>query len=71
MAKRVRENRVVIMFSDDELEEIDAWQHDNRLPTRAAAVRLMLLAYVRKRTVKTPRRPRGDLSAVLEPWVQL
>ncbi|ANV22865.1 hypothetical protein BA939_02180 [Rhizobium sp. S41] len=34
-----RENRIPIMFSEDELIEIDEWRHENRIATRADAVR--------------------------------
>ncbi|MEQ1955984.1 hypothetical protein [Mesorhizobium sp. CN2-181] len=34
-----RENRIPIMFSDVELDQIDEWRHDNRIATRADAVR--------------------------------
>jgi metal-responsive CopG/Arc/MetJ family transcriptional regulator len=36
---KARENRIPIMFSDDELHEIDEWRHENRIATRAGAVR--------------------------------
>jgi hypothetical protein len=34
-----RDRRIPIMFSDDELDEIDEWRHNNRIATRADAVR--------------------------------
>lgn len=34
-----RENRIPIMFSEDELTDIDEWRHENRIATRADAVR--------------------------------
>lgn len=34
-----RDRRIPIMFSEEELAEIDEWRHDNRIATRADAVR--------------------------------
>lgn len=37
-----RENRVPIMMSDEELEAIDEWRHENRIATRSEAVRRLV-----------------------------
>lgn len=47
MAKRVRQNRFHIMFTDAEVREIDNWRFKNRIPTRAGAVRLMCATVLR------------------------
>lgn len=39
MAKNVRENRVPIMMSDDELRSVDDWRFQNRIATRSDAIR--------------------------------
>ena len=39
MSKPVRENRIPIMFSNEELEAIEDWRFSNRVATRADAVR--------------------------------
>jgi hypothetical protein len=37
-----RSERIQLMLDVDELEAIDAWRFDNRLPTRAAAIRELI-----------------------------
>jgi len=37
-----REQRLQIMLADEELQAIDDWRFDRRMPTRAAAVRELL-----------------------------
>lgn len=37
-----RLQRLQVMLTDAELEEIDNWRFENRMPTRAAAVRELL-----------------------------
>ena len=37
-----REQRLQIMLSEEELEAIDDWRFQSRMPTRAAAVRELL-----------------------------
>lgn len=39
MVKEPRENRVHIMFSDEELRELDDWGFENRIRTRAQVIR--------------------------------
>lgn len=39
MSKVPRQNRIPIMFSDNELENIEDWRFSNRIQTRADAVR--------------------------------
>ncbi len=49
-----RDNRIPIMFSEDELMEIDEWRHDNRIATRADAVRrLCKIALFVEREIET------------------
>jgi hypothetical protein len=40
--KRRRGERVQLMLDPDELELIDKWQHEKRMPSRAAAMRELL-----------------------------
>lgn len=35
----VRERRVVLMMNDEELNALDSYQFENRIPTRAKAIR--------------------------------
>ena len=42
MVERVREGRLQIMLSDEELRAIDDWRFRKRMPSRAAAVRELL-----------------------------
>jgi hypothetical protein len=42
MAERAREGRLQIMLDDDELNAIDDWRFQMRMPSRAAAVRELL-----------------------------
>ena len=37
-----RSERIQLMLDLDELEAIDAWRFDNRLPSRAAAIRELI-----------------------------
>jgi hypothetical protein len=37
-----RSERIQLMLDVDELEAIDAWRFDNRLPSRAAAIRELI-----------------------------
>lgn len=37
-----RSERLQVMLEPEELDAIDAWKFDNRLPTRAAAIRELL-----------------------------
>ena len=42
MADLMREQRLQIMLTEEELQIIDDWRFDRRMPTRAAAVRELL-----------------------------
>ncbi len=42
MSGLTRETRLQIMLDDDELEKIDTWRFDQRMPSRAAAIRRLL-----------------------------
>ena len=42
MAAQPREDRLQIMLSPDELEAVDTFRYEHRLPSRAAAVRELL-----------------------------
>jgi len=44
--KEPRDCRVPIMFSERELQEIDDWRFENRVGTRAGAIRLLSAAAV-------------------------
>lgn len=42
MAGIKRDGRLQVMLGSDELKALDVWRFDNRMPTRAAAVRELL-----------------------------
>jgi hypothetical protein len=42
MVERARDGRLQIMLDDDELNAIDDWRFQMRMPSRAAAVRELL-----------------------------
>lgn len=42
MGELIREQRLQIMITEDELQAIDDWRFARRMPTRAAAVRELL-----------------------------
>jgi hypothetical protein len=42
MTDLAREQRLQIMLTEDELQAIDDWRFERRMPTRAAAVRELL-----------------------------
>src|SRR5438552_15333894 len=42
MTKLLREERLQIMLSDEELNAVDNWRFDKRMPSRAAAIRELL-----------------------------
>lgn len=37
----MRENRIPIMMSDDELKAVDDWRYSHRCPTRSRAIRYL------------------------------
>jgi hypothetical protein len=42
MGELIRGERLQIMLGDDELQAVDDWRFDKRMPSRAAAVRELL-----------------------------
>ena len=42
MGELTRGERLQIMLADDELEALDSWRFERRMPSRAAAVRELL-----------------------------
>jgi len=42
MGELAREQRLQIMLTEEELQAIDDWRFDRRMPTRASAVRELL-----------------------------
>ena len=42
MPDRMREQRLQIMLTGDELEALDTWRFQRRMPSRAAAIRELL-----------------------------
>jgi hypothetical protein len=42
MNRLLREERLQIMLSDEELNAVDNWRFDKRMPSRAAAIRELL-----------------------------
>jgi hypothetical protein len=51
---RKRSERIQLMLDDDELEAIDGWRFDNRLPTRAAAIRELIKRGLSNRDLAPP-----------------
>jgi hypothetical protein len=49
-----RSERIQLMLDVDELEAIDAWRFDNRLPTRAAAIRELIRRGLMNRAMEPP-----------------
>jgi hypothetical protein len=49
-----RSERIQLMLDVDELEAIDAWRFDNRLPTRAAAIRELIRRGLMNRSMEPP-----------------
>lgn len=42
MTKLLREQRIQIMLGEDELTAVDNWRFEQRMPSRAAAIRELL-----------------------------
>ena len=55
MAAAPRQNRVPIMFSDEELEAIDDWRFACRIPTRARAIRKLIQTGMEYEGLDSPR----------------
>ncbi|SMF75756.1 hypothetical protein SAMN06265365_1291 [Tistlia consotensis] len=49
-----RTEKVQVMLDDEELRAIDDWRFDNRVPTRAAAIRELLRRGLLNRELDTP-----------------
>ena len=49
-----RSERIQLMLDADELEAIDAWRFDNRLPSRAAAIRELIRRGLMNRELEPP-----------------
>jgi hypothetical protein len=49
-----RSERIQLMLDVDELEAIDAWRFDNRLPSRAAAIRELIRRGLMNRDLEPP-----------------
>lgn len=49
-----RSERIQLMLDVDELEAIDEWRFDNRLPTRAAAIRELIKRGLMNRSLQPP-----------------
>jgi hypothetical protein len=49
-----RSERIQLMLDLDELEAIDAWRFDNRLPSRAAAIRELIRRGLMNRELDPP-----------------
>lgn len=50
-----RNNRVPIMLSDEELQQIDDWRFANKVATRSAAIRRLAQMAVDSSKTRTPR----------------
>ena len=53
-----RTEKVQVMLDDGELRAIDDWRFENRIPTRAAAIRELLRRGLLNKQFESPR---GDL----------
>lgn len=42
MTQEKRDQRIIIPFTKAEVEEIEGWWHEERLPSRAAAIRQLI-----------------------------
>ena len=42
MNKEPRDQRLIVPFTETEVENIEAWWHENRLPSRAEAIRELI-----------------------------
>lgn len=49
-----RSERIQLMLDDDELEAIDGWRFDNRLPSRAATIRELIKRGLMNRDLEPP-----------------
>jgi hypothetical protein len=49
-----RSERIQLMLDVDELEAIDAWRFDHRLPSRAAAIRELIRRGLMNRALEPP-----------------
>lgn len=49
-----RSERVQLMLDEDEVEAIDTWRFENRLPSRAAAIRELIKRGLLNRDLKPP-----------------
>lgn len=61
-ADSLRDKRVPIMFSQEELEMIDDWRFSNRIATRAEAVRRLVTAGMLQ-NIKEMQESRGSRAA--------
>ena len=52
-----RETRLQIMLSDEELEAIDNWRFQQRMPSRAAAIRQLLNVGLRVKQLEGAVKP--------------
>jgi metal-responsive CopG/Arc/MetJ family transcriptional regulator len=50
-----RSERIQLMLDEDELEAIDNWRFDNRLPSRAAAIRELIKRGLLNRDLEPPQ----------------
>jgi hypothetical protein len=55
VSDRKRSERIQLMLDVDELEAIDAWRFDNRLPSRAAAIRELIRRGLLNRELEPPQ----------------
>lgn len=49
-----RNERIQLMLDEDELEAIDSWRFENRLPSRAAAIRELIKRGILNRELDPP-----------------
>ena len=61
-----RTEKLQIMIDDDELQAIDDWRFENRLPSRAAAIRELLRRGLKSDQFEEPPTdaPSGDFRVV-------
>jgi CheY-like chemotaxis protein len=57
-----RNERIQILLNDEELEAVDEWRFDNRMPSRSAAVRALMHLALKGRGKKAVK-PQGAISS--------
>ncbi|MEZ5799680.1 MAG: hypothetical protein R3D29_03285 [Nitratireductor sp.] len=63
-----RTEKIQLMLSDDEIRVIDDWRFQNRLPSRAAAIRELISRGIHTSEFgNLPKDPPGDFDVITPP----